>query len=713
MALRNCVSFLCGDFSEIGSGQGSIVSSPSYVTGGYSWKCNPTTSGTQYIAIGDVAADGTNVSVNSDNGFAVTRPTTLFARFYFQWTTKAASGAEPICVFFTTSLLGSSVISINKMTVMLDSNGKLAAYNSGNTLMATGSTVLSSGTWYRVEVKCGTGSSAAWEVKINGTSEISGTGNLDTHAHQNFYLGKQWNHSSQSVVYNFACVYLDDAAYPGAGTQAILTPSAAGHYTTGWQNGSGNPVTYINSIPTDTTKYFGDSTATDVNTYTTAGLTGVNTIAAVKGLLICKQTFTSGSPTIKARLRSSSTDSDTSAVNEGSSFRGLTINKTTDPATSAAWTASGLNAAEFGMVDQATGSGGQHRVCAAFIIVDYVAANTYNETMSGGAYATNPSTPVKYTANLTADNAGPLAAGSALISTGFAALFVQSATGTVEDSHSISATFANPSTSGNLLIATLSTSDKTISFGGISGFTQFNSVTNGNEEIYLFYRAGAPVTSTITITASGGTGFSSETLVIAEYGGIAPTPTDGASLTSTGSSTSPASASLTTSNAQDLIIWVIGQRTTANSGPSFSAPTNGFTLRAQTSDVNQDNSPSSYVGTAIALLDNIVSSTGTYSSAVTSTVSDQWATIIGAFKVQVVNTYFEIMNGGAYATDPATPVQVSYNPTPESGAVANSGDIDQATYNIAASTDGPLVGGSALPAVVTHNGSLLLLGAGA
>ena len=66
------------------------------------------------------------------------------------------------------------------------------------------------------------------------------------------------------------------------------------------------------------------------------------------------------------RLRSSTTDSDTTAVAATSSYAAYAKLYDTDPATSAAWTVANLNAAEVGMLESVAGN----RLTGAFILFD-------------------------------------------------------------------------------------------------------------------------------------------------------------------------------------------------------------------------------------------------------------------------------------------------------------------------------------------------------
>ena len=129
-------------------------------TGAYALRCNPTTTGVGYVGLG-----GYNPKPAAYNA------ATAYYPFLFRYATKPASNSEPL---FTAA----STTGANKFHIRINSAGNLSAHNRFGTLMATGSTVLAVDTWYRIDAKVGTGASAAWEVRIDGVSEISGTGDL-------------------------------------------------------------------------------------------------------------------------------------------------------------------------------------------------------------------------------------------------------------------------------------------------------------------------------------------------------------------------------------------------------------------------------------------------------------------------------------------------------------------------------------------------------
>src|SRR5262249_36191835 len=76
-----------------------------------------------------------------------------------------------------------------KAGLHLSAADTLQFFDRNGTLLATGTTVLTAGQVYTLSAKIGTGSNAAWEVRINGTVELSGTGNLGTNNNGSLKLG--------------------------------------------------------------------------------------------------------------------------------------------------------------------------------------------------------------------------------------------------------------------------------------------------------------------------------------------------------------------------------------------------------------------------------------------------------------------------------------------------------------------------------------------
>jgi len=243
-----------------------------------------------------------------------------------------------------------------------------------------GATTLALTTWYKIEIKCGTGAAADYEVKIGETSEFSGTGSLHTNNNGALRVGKVINRNTQAVDFYYDDIAIDDAAYPGAGQSKIMVPNADGNYTT-WTVGAGPADKWdcVNGIPYDAGSYL-LSTLTVGQAYTAAlqssADAGISVISifAVRAIAICTRDGAANS-TIRLRLRSTTTDSDTASDRAiGAGVSATTKIYPTDPATAAAWTESGLNGCEVGAIERETTD--KTRLLAAYLMVDYVPLST-------------------------------------------------------------------------------------------------------------------------------------------------------------------------------------------------------------------------------------------------------------------------------------------------------------------------------------------------
>lgn len=325
-------------------------------TGAYAARTNPTTTATGFYGIRH--GEGiVSVSLNA---------ATLYSRIYCYIATLPAANSEELISIHT----GTGY----KFIVRVTSGGLLQAYAADGTtqLGSNGTTALSINTWYRIDVKVGTGASAAWEIRIGGLSELSGTANLGGTNAASLYVGKVTNRNGNSVDYYWDDVAIRDDDYPSDGAVKIMKPSADGNYTT-WTigAGAGDKWQQIDEVTHDSNTTYLLSTGTIGQAYTaalesttTAGIAGP--INGSRMMLIVARN--SAGAAILTRIRSSSTDSDGISNTLGAAYAVISRLAATDPATGVAWTAGGLDGAEVGAVENATTT--QSRLTAAYMMVD-------------------------------------------------------------------------------------------------------------------------------------------------------------------------------------------------------------------------------------------------------------------------------------------------------------------------------------------------------
>ena len=182
---------------------------------------------------------------------------------------------------------------------------------------------------------------------------------------------------------------------------------------------------------------------------------------------------------------------------------------------------------------------------------------------------------------------------------------------------SISVTFANTPTSGNFLIAIAGVGNATITTpsGWSTAINEGGSSTSPGQAI--FYKvAGSSESKTVTVAVSGTTYIG---LQIFEYQNVSPTSPVDAVSSKTGSGTAITTNSISTSQANDLII--VGVVT--NASTSFSSWTNSFT--------EQNDFPLTGLRT-VAGASRSVTSAGAYSSGATAGATGAWRSQIVAFK---------------------------------------------------------------------------------
>jgi hypothetical protein len=372
MAAIQIVGFESGTLVEVGGGTGTCaIDSTTKRSGDYSLRVNPTTTANGYVSVYSHGASG---------ALAVFSLATAYYRFYLNIATLPSSNNEEIAEIFHAGGI--------KMTVRITSAGKLQAYATDGTtqLGSDGSTTLSAGaTWYRIEISCATGTTAAYEVKIDGTSELSGTGNLNAANNAFIRLGKATDRNGKSVDFYYDDVQINDAAFPGAGAVLRMDPDGDGTYTT-WTVGAGGGSDWenVDEVPPDnaTTYLLSTSTSTNASTVTlescaTVGISG--TIAAAKACHFVSR-IGSRNGAIRLRVRSNATDYDTgTSYTSVAAWVSVGSVMAVDPATSAAWTTGGLDAAEIGCIEYSANKSGW---TAGYMMVEFVAGGAAPQTVN-------------------------------------------------------------------------------------------------------------------------------------------------------------------------------------------------------------------------------------------------------------------------------------------------------------------------------------------
>lgn len=335
------------EFDVVG-GTNSMVTTPLWTNAPYSFRCNPTTTALGWAQISGFAATGID---------AVYSAATTYVSMYFQYATLPSVGDEEILEVRA----GTNI----KFAVRIDSAGKLYGYNAGGTtLVASGTTALSANTWYRLDVKVGSSASVgAYELRINNVSEWSGTTNTNASNGTNVRIGKFVNRNSNTVDFYYGPVVIDDAAYISEPNfyVATLMPNANGS-TMDWTSGTApSDYTQVNERPPSAANYVKNSGAAanqlalfKVQPRSAYGVFGIDANASylgLKGRIRLAEDVAATSSQVM-RVKSGSTNSDSSARDGGTAVTSVSRLLTTDPATSAAWTGTAIDAVEVGAIEQ-------------------------------------------------------------------------------------------------------------------------------------------------------------------------------------------------------------------------------------------------------------------------------------------------------------------------------------------------------------------------
>lgn len=300
MSYINCGSFGLGSAGDALASSGTFSFQNTILRGtwsDYALRCNPTTNGVGYVVYSGLGANGAGASAALTNSYT---------RFYFYYVTKPGSSSEEF--FVVSQSIG--VFSNIKLTLRLNSSGTVSAYDTNNSLLSTGSKILLPATWYEFKVKCGTGGSASYEVKINDVVELSGTGDLNATATASIIFGKVNNRNNQSVDFYYSDWALENSNYPPTAKCKLLTPNANGINQT-WSIGAGSGEHYqqVDETPpdSDTSYLVSTGSASDAETESIndgAATIGTGVINGIKTFIIVKRDGgTNGSITFRNRVK--------------------------------------------------------------------------------------------------------------------------------------------------------------------------------------------------------------------------------------------------------------------------------------------------------------------------------------------------------------------------------------------------------------------------
>jgi hypothetical protein len=274
--------------------------------------------------------------------------------FWFRYETGPTDGDEPIYTWLAGIYL--------KAELRLGDDGNLRLYGAGPSLslLATGSTQLQTGTWYRIDGRCGSGSSGRYEVRINGTPEFAGNGDLRNDLHTHSFAGKLANRNDNGVDFYYDDILRTHSGFVPAGEIHILDlpPNADGSKQTGWNSVPGieEPYQHVDDDPrlnvpegdywVSDTK--GDERSVGFQTLADAGIDEVDQIYLLAANALLYGSAASAA-SAQVRLYSGSSFLRRALHNPPDFYNGRYVGAYLDPATAAAWTLSAIASVEFGV----------------------------------------------------------------------------------------------------------------------------------------------------------------------------------------------------------------------------------------------------------------------------------------------------------------------------------------------------------------------------
>lgn len=347
-------------------------------TGAYSLRLNKVTTGVGSMVMSSTFQANGIVSTSGGNF------PDMYAEFYFRIATAPASLNEDI---FQIRDANGDI----KIYIRLDSARKLSIYDGTPTIIGSaGATVLALNTQYRISLYVGTGASAAWVLKINGVTELSGTIN-DTDANRNASIGCLTDRNGQSMdVYYDDVVLSDEGFIAGEYAIKVIPPVANGSTMQATAGGSPQDYTQVDDIPRGDASsvylQFPNSGAPnvalfDMQSCASAGISG--SILALKAVIQAREN-TSVSSQSKVRIKSGSTNLETTTYNATTAAEGRTIVSNYNPDTGADWDLTTLDAAEIGMVEN---NNQLTRLANVMGYVLYIPSTTNIKSMNGLARA--------------------------------------------------------------------------------------------------------------------------------------------------------------------------------------------------------------------------------------------------------------------------------------------------------------------------------------
>jgi hypothetical protein len=263
----------------------------------------------------------------------------IYLAFKLKW---SGTSDRPIMSFYAgATLLGSlGVLYATGDIRSLWGTTEIEKTTSGNVI---GATVRLIEIYYIPHISAGT-----FVVKVDGSTVLNSTG-VKTGAATSNIDGVLFGCGNPGFTGSYDDIVMDDADWIGNTKIQGIVPTGAGT-TTQWDPSTGNNYACVDETPPSDTDYVSTNTTNEIDTYAMGDLAGA--ITSIKCIQIQARAAYEGAPTptkIQLGCRSGGADYFATDIAPGSTFAGIKKILETDPATGVAWTADGVNAAEFGI----------------------------------------------------------------------------------------------------------------------------------------------------------------------------------------------------------------------------------------------------------------------------------------------------------------------------------------------------------------------------
>lgn len=556
---------------EVGNGAGSgglqgtsEITSSEAKNGSYCLRVNPTDGNSGHIYCGTFDSNGDYVNFISDD---------VYCKFDFKYKQLPAESTDGVV---ESTIATVRYVSNRRIELTIGSDGKLRVRGYDSTLAGTGSTVLSSDTWYRINLYSsisGGINPSPYALLIDGETELSGSVVQSTFSAHNLCLGREGaapgSRLNGDVDFYYDNVVIDENWHPGDTGVILLGTTGNGTYT-GWTG----DYTAVDEIPISASGDYITSVADTRESVTHDNIdesTDGEFFGSINGLKVLSYVYHNLFGTTTTGLLSNGAIEETVA-------EGLTSTHAHgkwfwyDPDTKQPWTVSAANACEATVY-----AAGANRRCYALTLemefgtdqpqpVTTTSASTSGTTSATSSLTTSASTSLTTTATTSATTS---ASSSLTTSATTSATFSASTTATTSASSSLT-------TSASSSLTTTATTSATSSLTTTASTSLTTSATTTGTSSWSTTATSSlttSATSSLTTSAStsgttSGSTSASSSATISSFSTSASTSATLSSFStsqSTSASLSTVSSSLTTSHSTS-------QSTSASSTSASSTP---------------------------------------------------------------------------------------------------------------------------------------------